>query len=153
MLLARLGGRVLLVDPSDRILLIHERLEDGSTHWLTPGGGVEPGETTPEAAQREAWEEAGIRVSIPPESDPVLTTRRLWSWDGVEYDQIDEFFLARLPDDIAPRPAALTDVERQTLIEMRWWTLTELRSTDATLLPTNLGDVLVAALRAEGHRG
>ncbi len=59
---ARLGGRVLLVDRSERVLLIHERLEDGTTHWLTPGGGVEAGEQPREAAAREAYEETGIRV-------------------------------------------------------------------------------------------
>lgn len=29
--------------------------------WLVPGGGLEPGEEAIVAAQREAWEEAGIQ--------------------------------------------------------------------------------------------
>ena len=33
----RVGGRVLLVDPDGRVLLIHERIEVGE-HWLTPAG-------------------------------------------------------------------------------------------------------------------
>jgi 8-oxo-dGTP pyrophosphatase MutT (NUDIX family) len=140
----RLGGRVFLFDASDRILLIHELLEDGSTHWLTPGGGVENGEHPRDAARREAHEEAGIDVDIAPDAQPVHVTRRLWSWAEVVYDQVDEFFVARVPDGIEPRAARLTDVEQLTLIGMRWWTLPDLAAADAVLLPPDLADRLQA---------
>lgn len=150
MTVARVGGRLLLIDASARLLLIHERLEHGGTHWLTPGGGVEDGEHPREAAVREAVEEVGIPVTLPADARPVLRTRRLWSWAGVEYDQVDHFFVARVPDGTVASPAALTDVERQTLIEMRWWTASELAGTTATLVPANLADVLTGIL-ADGR--
>jgi 8-oxo-dGTP pyrophosphatase MutT (NUDIX family) len=146
MTVARVGGRVLLIDASDRVLLIHERLEGGGTHWLTPGGGVEDGEEPREAALREAFEEAGVAIDLPPGTDPVLVTRRDWSWAGVVYDQTDYFFLARVPDGTPTRPHRLTDVEQQTWIEFRWWTLAELQRTDAALVPPNLAEVLAQAL-------
>lgn len=146
MTVPRVGGRLLLVDDSSRVLLIHERLEDGSTHWLTPGGGVEDGEDPRDAAVREALEEAGIPIALPADAQPVLRTRRLWSWAGVQYDQVDHFYLARVPDGTAARPGRLTAVEQQTLIEMRWWTLPELAATRETLLPADLADVLAALL-------
>ena len=96
MTVARVGGRVLLVDASQRLLLIHERLEHGGTHWLTPGGGVEDGEHPRDAARRETIEETGIEVDLPADAEAVLTTRRDWSWAGVDYDQVDHFFLARV---------------------------------------------------------
>lgn len=145
----RVGGRLLLVDPQSRVLLIHERIEDGSTHWLTPGGGVEDGEHPRAAAVREAYEETGLVVALAPDAEPVHTTRRLWSWAGVVYDQVDHFFLAPVPAVVEVRPQGLTEVERLTVLGHRWWTLPDLRATDQVLLPADLADVLAAVLRAQ----
>lgn len=144
-MIARVGGRVLLVDDSGRLLLIHERLEHGGTHWLTPGGGVEAGEHPREAARRETVEETGIELDLA-DAEAVHVTRREWSWAGIEYDQIDHFFLARVPDGTPFAPQRLTDVETQTLLGSRWWTVEELRSTDEVLVPPNIGDVVAAVL-------
>jgi 8-oxo-dGTP pyrophosphatase MutT (NUDIX family) len=139
---ARVGGRVLMVDESERVLLIHETLEHGGTHWLTPGGGLEEGEHPREAAAREAFEETGIQVTIDDDAEPVLTTRRDWSWRGVDYDQIDHFFLVRVPDGLSVQPRALTEIERETLLGSRWWTVADLTVTAELLVPSDLGAVL-----------
>ena len=41
-----------------------ERVRSGLTYFTLPGGGVEPGETSEEAAAREAYEELGVVVKI-----------------------------------------------------------------------------------------
>jgi len=146
----RVGGRVLLVDASERLLLIHERLEHGGSHWLTPGGGVEAGEHPREAARRETLEETGIELDLASDAEAVHVTRRTWSWAGVEYDQVDHFFLARVPDGPPVEPRGLTDVERQTLLGSRWWTVQELQATDEVLVPPDLGDVVAAVLARAG---
>ena len=146
----RVGGRALIVDDSGRLLLIHERLEGGGTHWLTPGGGVENGEHPRDAARREAFEETSIVVDLPDSAEPVLITRRDWSWAGVEYDQVDHFFLVRVPDGTPSEPRKLTDVERQTWLGLRWWTAPELCATGEVLVPADLGTVLTRVLRAAG---
>ena len=137
---------MLLVDPEHRVLLIHERLEDGGTHWLTPGGGVEDGEHPREAARRETVEETGLEVDLPADAEAVLTTRRNWSWNGTEFDQVDHFFLARVADGLEVQPQSLTEVEQQTWLGFRWWTVAELRETDELLVPPDLGDVMAALL-------
>ena len=143
----RLGARVLVLDESERVLLIRERIEDGTTHWLTPGGGIEPGEQPRRAAEREAREETGIEIAIPDDAEPVLVTRREWSWDGVVYDQSDEFFLVRVPDGTPAAPLHLTEVERQTWLELRWWPVAELQALDEPIVPPDLAMVLTALLR------
>jgi 8-oxo-dGTP pyrophosphatase MutT (NUDIX family) len=50
----------VVLDPDGRVLLL--RYDDPpplGTHWLTPGGGIDPGETAREAALRELREETG----------------------------------------------------------------------------------------------
>ena len=52
----RRSARVLLLDASDRLLLVQ------SGHaWFAPGGGVEEGERLAVAAARELREEIGSR--------------------------------------------------------------------------------------------
>jgi 8-oxo-dGTP diphosphatase len=41
-----------------------ERVRDGTTYHVLPGGEVEDGESAPEAARREAHEELGVLVKI-----------------------------------------------------------------------------------------
>ena len=62
--LRRPAARVVLLDEAKRIFLMHGsdpmRPEKG-TWWEIPGGGIEPGETSQEAAARELYEECGFR--------------------------------------------------------------------------------------------
>jgi 8-oxo-dGTP diphosphatase len=46
-----------------RVALV-QRVRDGRTYYIFPGGGVHAGETPQEAAAREAWEELGVRVRV-----------------------------------------------------------------------------------------
>lgn len=56
-------SRLVLLDPDDRVLLMHgfEPEDPASTWWFTPGGGLEGDETREQAALRELAEETGIR--------------------------------------------------------------------------------------------
>lgn len=138
---------MVLLDPADRVLLVEERGADGVAgrfhHWLTPGGGVEDGEALVDAAVREVVEETGVRIALAAEAPVVHRQRRRWSWGGVTYDQVDHFFAARVGAAFEPRPTALTEMERQTVVGARWWRLEELRASDATFLPPDIADVLV----------
>jgi ADP-ribose pyrophosphatase YjhB (NUDIX family) len=44
----------------DRLLLVQERLDGG---WTMPGGWADVGDVPSQAAERETWEEAGLRVT------------------------------------------------------------------------------------------
>lgn len=53
----------VLLDPYDRILLLHRNRGD-NPHWELPGGKVEADETPVMAAIREIQEELGVSVDI-----------------------------------------------------------------------------------------
>ena len=64
----RATSRVLLIDPSGAALMF---LQYGKSHsvpprWITPGGGVDPGESHDQAAIREVFEETGLRLESVP---------------------------------------------------------------------------------------
>ncbi|GAB3951402.1 NUDIX domain-containing protein [Kribbella albertanoniae] len=53
----------VLLFGADGIAVI-ERIRDGLTYYVLPGGQVDPGETLAEAARRETYEELGLHVRI-----------------------------------------------------------------------------------------
>lgn len=62
---ARDAARVLLVDPAGRVLLFQAQLA-ARTFWVTPGGGLHPGEDFCSAALREMGEEVGSPFDLGP---------------------------------------------------------------------------------------
>ncbi|MBB2892373.1 NUDIX domain-containing protein [Flexivirga oryzae] len=57
---APLTGALVVVTGVHGVLLVHDVWRD---QWELTGGGIEDGESSMQAAQREVWEESGQRVS------------------------------------------------------------------------------------------
>jgi len=57
--------RVAVIDGNGRVLLVKHSYEDeGREVWMLPGGAIEEGETSRDAAIREVLEETGIIISV-----------------------------------------------------------------------------------------
>lgn len=138
----RRAGRVLLVH-RDTVLLLRgsdpARPQDGSW-WFTVGGGCEAGESTAEAARREAFEETGL--ALPADLGPVLLHRTAeFTFEGVHCVQTEDFYAAVVDSD-AVVTTGWTDLERRSVTDFRWWSLAELASTDDVVYPQQLATLL-----------
>ncbi|SFY25168.1 NUDIX hydrolase [Streptomyces atratus] len=134
-------ARVVLLDPDDRILLIHgfEPGDPQSTWWFTPGGGLEGDETREEAALRELMEETGITDV---ELGPLLWQRMCsFPFDGRRWDQDEWYFLARTTQTVTDT-GGLTGLEQRSVAGLRWWTSAELSAARETVYPTRLAELL-----------
>lgn len=138
----RLTSRVLLFDREDRVLLFLTTAPDSSgiARWITPGGGVDPGETHGAAATRELFEETGLHDLELGES--------VWShdfdvaWDSADHDTAHAEFYTAVVDNFKPSSDGWTDDEHVDVLAHRWWSLAELISTDEPFEPAELIDLV-----------
>ena len=137
----RRAARVVLLDPSDRILLLHgfEPADPAVSWWFTPGGGVEAGESLEAAARREVAEETGITSVL---LGPVLWDRTCaFAFDGRRWEQDEWYYLGRT-EAIEVHSGGQTELERRSVAGLRWWTCEELLRSRETVYPTRLAGLL-----------
>jgi double-stranded uracil-DNA glycosylase len=131
---ARAAVRALVIDDDDRILLVQYRRPVGDeTWWGTPGGGVDPGESDQQALARELQEEVGLHDF---ELGPVLYEHvGEFPWARQLFRQVNTTYLVRVREH-EPRPTI--DLAAEGVVDVRWWSRSELEATNAQLAPADL---------------
>jgi 8-oxo-dGTP pyrophosphatase MutT (NUDIX family) len=146
--IVRQAGRIFVLDDQQRVLLMHERRDIGSdrSHWITPGGGVEAGESLAQAAMREVYEETGLRLELDDDAQPMFAERVRFSFTGRDIDQTNFYFLVQVPSGLPVRPTGHTEVERLVVLGYRWWPLAELAASDVEREPATMVELIERAL-------
>ncbi len=143
----RNAARVVLV-ADGRVLLQHGfdpgRPEAGSW-WITPGGGLNDGESIEDGAVREVFEETGLRLSST-QLGPVIATRvAYFEFEQRQFRQSESFFAVNV-EAFTPEHHGWDEVEQRALLDHRWWSIEELRTTDEIFYPKALPDLVQAVL-------
>jgi ADP-ribose pyrophosphatase YjhB (NUDIX family) len=130
----RRASRLFLLDSDHRVLLFRYTGSNGRAFWALPGGGLEDGETFEQAAYREAAEELGL-----------TGVRMTLLWEGTaDFLYFDRMVhqhecIFRVEGGL---PVLSSEVRKahhdEGILEMRWWTTTELESTKEPVFPEEL---------------
>ena len=137
----RQAGRVIVLDPEDRVLLF--RYDDGppnGRHWCTPGGGLNEGEDYQAGARRELFEETGWDdVPLGPE---VHERTLVMEYDDAIVRQHERFFAGRVETAGRPLGEVAAMHVSDGIAAWHWWTLAELDATGEAIWPPGLADLI-----------
>jgi 8-oxo-dGTP pyrophosphatase MutT (NUDIX family) len=139
----RRAARVLLLDPSGRVLLLRgcDPARPEHRYWFTVGGGLEAGESLADAAVREVYEETGLRIIRDELVGPVRADHVEFPFDGQWFSQEQSFFVVRA-DAFTADLSRLDDYEITSVDSTRWWSADELAATSERFYPPDLADLL-----------
>lgn len=145
----RNAARILLLDQDARVFLFHildPYNPEMGTFWVTPGGGVEEGESYIEASKRELWEETGITQA---EIGPCVWIREaVFHFEHGPVQAHERYFVVRVSSTEIDLKN-FTDLEKESYRQHKWWTLEELLSTTEKLIPEQLPEVLPAIIAGD----
>jgi ADP-ribose pyrophosphatase YjhB (NUDIX family) len=135
-------ARLFVFDPSNRLLLIRYRttppVSPPYAHiksiWFTPGGGLEPGETAREAAARELLEETRLSAPIGPE---VAYREEDVTFFIKKVCVVEHYFVVRSETPVIDT-SYLVVSEGDEVLEVGWWSITELRQLRDHIEPPTL---------------
>lgn len=133
---------MLLFDRDGHVLLFLTKAPDstGVARWLTPGGGVDPGEDHSDAASRELFEETGLTgVDL---GRPVYAHDFDVVWDAADHDTGHAEFYRAVVDRFTPSELNWTDDEKVEVFEHRWFSLAELESLTDPFEPAELVELV-----------
>jgi 8-oxo-dGTP pyrophosphatase MutT (NUDIX family) len=147
MVIQRRAARALLI--ADRSVLLIKGCDPARPElgewWLTPGGGIEGGESFEVAVAREVYEETGLALDPSEFGTAVATRFAEFDFDGEHYHQREWFFAARVPR-FAPHADGWDAIEQRALLAHRWWSVDELVATEQLLYPKELPSLMQAVL-------
>jgi 8-oxo-dGTP pyrophosphatase MutT (NUDIX family) len=139
-------ARILLTNASGEVflLLTHFDPEVGlPPRWITPGGGIDAGETPLKAAVRELHEETGVLVSPEALGEPIGQIAGRWDWgDGENHHTYTDYFYRLEVASFDLDSSGWTDDERRDVLDYRWWSLQELQATGEQIGPHGLVDLI-----------
>ncbi|WP_316671236.1 NUDIX domain-containing protein [uncultured Propionibacterium sp.] len=132
----RRGARVLVL-ADDRILLEQDTDPGlpGTTWWVTPGGGVDRGESHADAAVRELREETGLVVAKADLVGPIARRLVHHGYTDQVLVQDEEFFVVRTGR-FEVDTSGYTAEEKRTLLRTAWMARAEVAA--ATVWPREI---------------
>lgn len=143
----RRAVRVLVLDPAGNLLLFQDSdlgMDPVLHWWVTPGGGVEEGESDVDAVVRELHEETGLALSPTQVIGPLATRHVVHGYSDQVTLQEEIFFAVRVAR-FEVDTSGHTAEELEVVHGIRWWSPSELETRREDIWPRSLEQLLALA--------
>jgi len=144
----RKSSRAIILNKKKQMFLFQyqfDYLADDEAIWITPGGGLEVGESFDDALKRELYEELGIQLKQSYKQvyyrNPIYTLK-----NGNQVQSEERFYLIYLNEETFLYDS-WTESEKKRMLKGKWWSVEEIKlssdkffSEDILSIITNLSD-------------
>jgi 8-oxo-dGTP pyrophosphatase MutT (NUDIX family) len=147
-------ARLLVIDARKRVLFflvndgraVHPAHPDLISFWLLPGGGIDPGETSEEAALRELREETGITdATIGP---LIWVHERILNTHGDDIYFYEEIFVVYVTNPLV-NMYSLLPYEVITHQKLCWLSAEQIQASETLFMPLQLPELIGPILAGE----
>lgn len=147
---ARRAVRVIVTDGSSVLMLSDtDPGVPGSVWWVTPGGGIDPGEGPLDAAVRELAEETGRLVAPADLAGPLLRRFVVHGYSDQVLGQSELFYLLQVAAPFDLDVSGFTEEEKITISSWAWLPIAELAHLPQPIWPADLVQLIELAHRPD----
>lgn len=148
----RKSSRAIVLNKQNQIFLFRYSFDffaEQESVWITPGGGLEEGESFEQALERELFEELGIELSRSDFTSQIYYRFPLYELKNGETVRSEErFYLARL-EETEFSYTNWTESENKRVTAGKWWSIDEIRQSEEKFFSNDVVEILERLSRGD----
>ncbi|MBQ8315756.1 MAG: NUDIX domain-containing protein [Lachnospiraceae bacterium] len=149
-MLTRKSSRAIVLNKQHQIFLFRYTFDffaEEQSVWITPGGGLEEGESFEEALEREVYEELGIKLTEP--ASFAFYRTPLYELKNGETVRSEERFYLIYCDEKSFSYDGWSDSETRRMTAGKWWSVEEIRKSTEKFFSEDVVEILERLARGE----